>query len=284
MADSITANAIAQRLESPYLSGRIQIWSEKFFRLIGMQQLTSFLRLYALATGHGWIEKLARRDDAESKRHLKALGISAELVHRAQGGDFEAQHKVQLALNQFVQESVFHPDATQRPAWASDPHWMLIWQLKQFMWSFYDVILKRFAREFSAADGVQRKAMVTAVTFMPLLTLAFITSEIRELLKYGLLPWREGKPEWKNPSRWDEAMTLFDRAGVLGPFAVVWAANRSTEHGGLFITDVMGPTASHFEDLVRDSLATSFFRGLPLISAFPEERTLAKDALLFWED
>ena len=52
-----------------------------------------------------------------------------------------------MALARFVDESIIRPSAAERPVWASDPRFALIWQLKSFFYAYGQNIVGGVARE-----------------------------------------------------------------------------------------------------------------------------------------
>jgi len=68
------------------------------------------------------------------------LGITKEQA----AGKVERVH---MAINRWVQGAIITPNAAQRPAWSSDPHWSMFFHLKQFSYSFHQTIMKRAVNE-----------------------------------------------------------------------------------------------------------------------------------------
>ncbi|NIN64214.1 MAG: hypothetical protein GTO63_05845, partial [Anaerolineae bacterium] len=55
-------------------------------------------------------------------------------AHAESGGqgfkaELDRDARVRNALNRFVDEAILRPNAAQRPIWASDPHWALVFHL-----------------------------------------------------------------------------------------------------------------------------------------------------------
>jgi len=46
-----------------------------------------------------------------------------------------------------VEGAILSPNAAQRPALGSDPHFSMFWHLKQFAYSFHETIMKRALNE-----------------------------------------------------------------------------------------------------------------------------------------
>jgi hypothetical protein len=57
--------------------------------------------------------------------------------------------KTHAAINRWVESAIMSPNAAQRPAWGSDPHYGMFWHLKQFAYSFHTTMIKRAINEAS---------------------------------------------------------------------------------------------------------------------------------------
>ena len=98
------------------------------------------------------------------------------------------------------------PNAALRPSWASDPHYALIFHMKQFTYAMHKVLLERVAHEYKHGNYDPMLNMV--LTFVP----AMILSDfMRGFATYG------GEPPWKK--KWGVAEYVADgvqRAGLMG--------------------------------------------------------------------
>ena len=108
-------------------------------------------RIIAASMGRDFIVTHARKaaaGDDRSIRYLKELGLTHQTVAKAYRyretdtldiSTTPEGQAVQEAILNFVDESIIRPNAAQRPVWASDPRYMLLWQLKSFFYSFGQV-------------------------------------------------------------------------------------------------------------------------------------------------
>ena len=285
VSEQLTLNAVMNTLDTPYLTTTTNKVNEKFFRMIGMHQWTNFSRLYALATGKHFLKDTAlkaRQGNKDAQRWLDELGTDIGSVLAWDGESpldmhNAKQRSVQIALNRFVQESVFLPDASQRPSWASSPYFMLVWHLKQFAFSFYDIVLKRMGREIINREGYGNKLMA-ALPILSLFPLAIIGAELRDLIQHSM-PWHEGEKPHQEKTGWERALWYAERSGVLGPLQLVLDADRQSEWQGLGVFSIFGPTASQAVEVLDKGAATGFIRALPGVAVMPEERAALKDFL-----
>ena len=124
-------------------------------------------------------------DKQHSKRWLAELGLAPENIPLdAEGKLITDRHvlaatkgipleqataemeRVHTALVRWVEGAVLTPNAGQRPTWASDPHWAVLFHLKQFTYSFQDTILRRAFNEASHGNMNPIGALAAAVPTM----------------------------------------------------------------------------------------------------------------------
>lgn len=74
--------------------------------------------------------------------------------------------RVHTAVVRFVEGSVLTPNAAQRPTWASDPRYGVLFHLKQFTYSFQDTVLKRAANEAGHGNMGPVQSLLAAVPVM----------------------------------------------------------------------------------------------------------------------
>ena len=173
--------------------------------------------------------------------------------------------KVKQALQRFVESSIMRPNAAERPMWASDPHWALVWQLKGYFYSYYKTIVGgvmnevgqrntelRGAAQLSAVSAV---LMLTAVATMPL---AMLGMELREYAKYGLawlLPGVEPQARYFRSDRmdWNDYwFEIIEKSGFLGPMSIARMAHQNAEWGNSAIFTLLGPTAETIEEVFQN--------------------------------
>jgi hypothetical protein len=266
------ANAWVTQAEQDYMDPAIRSMSDTFFRYIGLDWFTKFSREFAARMGNTFILRHSERalgGNELSARYLSDLGLTAKEVQTwySSGQKFndETGRKVQNALQRFVESSVMRPNAAERPVWASDPHFALIWQLKSYFYAYWKTIMGGVLREGRQRNkelqgkeqgkAVGSLLMLTAVATMPL---AMLGGEAREYAKYGLawlLPGIDPKEQYFRSERMDWGEYMFeitDRSGFLGPFSMLQMANNKADWGGSPFSSLLGPTAETIDLAMRN--------------------------------
>jgi hypothetical protein len=261
------ATAWMSQADGELLDPSVREATEKYFKYIGLDFLTTLSRQFSSGMARQFIIEHANHPTKRSERYLKQLGVTAEQVKAWEASGFdlgtEDGKAVREALVRFVESSVLRPNAAERPIWANDPRYALIWQLKSFMYSFNKTILGGIEREFVtrlAEDSNLIAALVpvmflTAAAFLPLAALGL---ELREYAKVGLsyaIPGINGSTRYLRSDRmdWGTYMTeLWDRAGLNGPASILMSAQRSTQWGNSGLATILGPTAESVEKIIQD--------------------------------
>ena len=256
--------------ELDYTSENTKKFTNKFFRGIGLEQFTRFTRVFAAGMGKAFLldnGKKAAAGNQRSIRYLKELGLTAEEVNNWAGGNINeaGNEKIKLALARFVDESIVRPNAAERPIWASDPRFALVWQLKSFFYAYGKTIVGGSINEMQARyteaglTGAAIPLFLGAATLLPLTMLGF---DLRERFKVGLAWVLPGvSPEDKNYRRsqtmdWGEYSTeIIDRSGVLGPFTLALPLfMEDKRYGDPMWVGPLGPTVEKGYDLFTGDL------------------------------
>lgn len=261
------ATAWMSQADGELLDPSVREATEKYFKYIGLDFLTTLSRQFASGMARQFILEHANHPTKRSERYLKQLGLTAEQVKAWEASDFdlgtEDGKAVKEALVRFVESSVLRPNAAERPIWANDPRYALIWQLKSFIYSFNKTILGGLEREFVARLAEDRNLIsalvpvmfLTAAAFLPLAALGL---ELREYAKVGLsyaIPGINGSTKYLRSDRmdWGTYMTeIWDRAGLNGPISLLYSAQRSSDWGNSGIATLLGPTAESVEKIIGD--------------------------------
>jgi hypothetical protein len=138
-----------------------------------------------------------------------------------------------------VDESILRPNAAQRPIWASDPNYALIFHLKSFMFSFHDRILRRAWRE-SEMGNIAPLLLLSA--FIPAMLFADI---LRDMIRFGL----DGNPRKAHWGLEDHLWSATQRSGLNGIGQLLIDAKEDVQFGGLGYESFVGPTADGITDL-----------------------------------
>lgn len=261
---------------SEYLTGAAHRFNSKFFLANGLTMWDRQMRVSATRAGMAFIERNLRGEDKDSERKLQALGLTAEQAVLGKDGKLVVDAKVlatqraakkagegwskatpeqrrQWALNElkqaredlrpqqdavkrFVQRSVLSPNAAQRPAWASDPHFASLFHLKSFTYSFQETILTHAAEEAEAGNYRPGMQLLAGI---PIMIAADITKAL--ITGGGSLPgymanW--GVADW--------VMHGFGRAGLGG-------IGEIGMHGLGDPTSLLGPSVDQAWDTVTNA-------------------------------
>lgn len=161
----------------------------------------------------------------------------------------KADTDVQLlhtAINRWVSRAVLSPNAAQRPAWSSDPHYAPFFHLKQFTYSFQHTTMKYAMNE--AAHG-NNAALAQLTMGIPIMIVADVTKAL--LTGGGSLPgymqsWNFG--DWLGHA--------WNRAGLNG-----------TKQFGLDLlsnpASLPGPMFNQIADAVMDPIGKTINSAVP---------------------
>lgn len=297
-----TEQALLEVYGAQFMSGTAQKVNDAFFKYTGLEAVTAFGRTMAASVAMRFIQRHARAalaGDAESARYLKELGLTANEANSlngafktlpqmlADGTAFDASgaytaeaqiaDKILTAINQFVDESVVRPDSTQRPVWASDPRFMLVWHLKSFAYSYAKVIMKPVFKEAMyqyQKHGISPKVAVPLLTFaLPVMLASALGLRLRELIQYDI-PHEMGLNELERPSEnrpFDEYLyDVLRRGGILGPAELAINAMEAEDKKRSALVTLLGPTADHLNALLQFDSYKAVSRSVPVLSQMPE--------------
>jgi len=253
--------------EIDLLDPRAKKISEGFFKVIGLDWFTRFTRILAAGMGRRFVlhhGKLAKQGNETSVRYLKELGNVTwqevdQWVNNNQSFEGPVGEKIRLGIFQFVDESIVRPNAAERPVWASDPRFALIWQLKSFFYAYGKNIIGGLWRESKNRyneEGFPAASVPFLLGAITLLPLTMLGLDLRERFKVGLSWLLPGvSPEDKNYRRsldmdWGEySFEILDRSGVLGPFALAMPLfMENKRYGDPFWVGPLGPTVERAYD------------------------------------
>ena len=294
--DSIATTLISES-EADYMNKKARDWSNKFFTWNGLNYLTRFTREFAASMSvrfmldhsglspHGVTEGDPGYDN--STRYLAELGVTRKDVKTWEdsGRDFNTPEgkKVKRAIQRFTESSIMRPNAAQRPLWASDPKWILVWQLKSFFYAYGKTIIGGLYRTLknrqetfrdkdgnlsSEAYGDLAKGIGFQVALLGGMTLplAMLGLELREYAKTGLsyvVPGESSKlasgertpvlglgtKYFKTDEmEWGEYLgEILDRTGVFGTGHLYAGISEANKWGDSRIIAAFGPTAQLME-------------------------------------
>ena len=285
--------------EMDYMTLGTKKGTDLFFRMIMLEQFTKFTRVFAANMGRAFILNLAHdttKDPAVIKRWLKDLGLTKEEVliweetKTVKGEkvqyDFTTPEgkKVADAIYRFVDESIIRPNSAQRPTWASNPYFALVWQLKGFFYAYGKTIMGGQGREIMnryREAGLGPAMIPVAMMAMTILPLTMVGLELREAIKYsmgGILPGVSADP---SVFRTDDmsggiySYEIFDRSGMAGSWGILLPILSGREYGGPFEqgASLLGPTSDKLTELLKHGpFDDRFYKDLiPLYYTLPSE-------------
>ena len=265
--DSATfSHLLADEYASVYLDGRAKKINEFMFKANGMEAWNRSMRISATKTAVKFMEAHNKGESVHSKRWMRDLGfepgqlpldVDGNLItnKRVMMSQFpsisedtaEAMvEKVHKAINRWVEGAILSPNASQRPAWGSDPRFSMFWHLKQFAYSFHETILKR-------AVGEAKQGNV-----MPLGVLAWYipTMIVADVVK-GMAVNGGSLPDYmKGYDMSDWMMHGIDRSGALGAGNV--ALDGVQDPWG-----IAGPAVEQIADSFTNPLQQNIINALP---------------------
>jgi len=276
------AEVLMSQAELEWMTQGTRRMTDSFFRFIQLDNFTKFTRAYALNMGVKFLQKHSNpaESNANSPRYLQELGVSAAdfNVWTKSDQDFTTPEgrRVELALRKFTETATLRPNAAERPVWASDPHYAILWQLKGFFYSYGKVILAGVKREgmTRAADAnaagagglatAGAAASIFALLGIATLPLAMVGMETREYAKYGLAWAMPGiDPDEKNYFRTDDMSwgayikAAMERSFAAGPASIGYQMMQASDWGrGVpgAVSVGLGPTAETVERIFTDGM------------------------------
>ncbi len=232
-----------------------------FFRWNGMDEWNKRMRIAATFSGMRYLLKNAGDETVRNELGLKEGDIKAHedrmAINEHEGLSAAQAERVRLALYRFVDSSILRPNAAHRPVWGSDPLYQTVFHLKQFTFSFQNVILKRANQRMRAGDA--RPAMILA-SYVPLM---MGIDAVRTIMSGGLGSLSSV------PSQVVQA-TL--RSGIGGLATFAGDAGYDAVNGSVPGASLLGPTANHIGFMLRTMFGSTsghdlLMRSLPLSPA-----------------
>lgn len=274
--DDAIANGWISVSEREFMDTAARNWTDGFFKYTGLQWFTNFTRTFATGMGVQFLIRHAenKTNNPRAERYLRDLGVTAEEIKAWDKGGRDINspenRNVKFALQKFVESSILRPNAAERPSWASDPRWALVWQLKSYFYAFYTKIIGGIKREATTrieeGEGAARipaAAGVLALSAVALLPLAMAGMELREYAKtLGAFTLTFGQSD-KNYFRTDTMQwgsylnEVVDRAGIYGPLSIFSMAYKTGQWNGptAGLATIFGPTAESVEAALRGDMS-----------------------------
>ena len=166
------------------------------------------------------------------------------------------------AIYKFVDESIIRPNSAQRPMWASNPYFALVWQLKGFFYAYGKTIMGGQGREIMnryKEAGLKPAMLPVAMMMLSILPLTAMGLELREGVKYGLgaiLPGVDADPDVFKTDDMDYgtySYELFDRSVMAGSWGILLPILSGRAYGGPLEqgASLLGPSADKLADMFQ---------------------------------
>lgn len=256
---------VADEYSSMYMSKKAKRVNDTFFRLNGMEAWNRGVRVGATQAAVNFLQRHSKLPEVHSARWLKELGLApADMSFDQDGGlvtdkkalaalkgititEAEQQiEKVHYAIRRWVQGAVLTPNAAQRPAWSSDPHYSMFFHLKQFSYSFHQTILKRAVAE---AGYGNLTPLGSFVWYIPAMLAADITKGL--LQGGGSLP-----SHMQGMTLGDHVMRAVNRSGILSVASIGVDAQQD-------IFSLAGPATEQVIDAMGQPIGRTIVDALP---------------------
>jgi hypothetical protein len=243
--------AFGQLYSSQYMGAGFRKANDMLFKYNGMEGFNRGMQVSGTRAAIGFIKRHAQKPGANSEAYLAELNLKAADVKVDANGELDyTDPKIQEAIHQWVNGAVMRPNAAQRPAWGSDPHYMMFWHMKQFAYTFHDVIMKRAVHDFKKY-GDMGPAGVLAATFTPIMV---ASDAMKSILLTG------SEPAWMKAGLASEIEHGAMRAGLAGKFQpavdVLTNPHRS-------VLGLGGPVVEQITQMFTDTPHDSAVNALP---------------------
>ena len=231
-------------IDSPWL----RKINHKFFLINGLEGWTRGMRVSAMNAAIAYLSD--HRDNAQK---LEDIGLKkSDLTFTPEGLlDVENNRKVQEAIYKFVDSAVLRPSASHRPAWGSDPRFLLIWHLKQFTFSFHNVFYRRVANSIME-HGWKNATLIPFLSMIPIMVASdFARNIIAPSAHYESLNFAE------------TVLRAIQRSSIagLGTFGFDVVQDVSfDEYPG---TSLLGPTFDSADKFLDSGMSSGLFRLTP---------------------
>lgn len=276
--DDLTESITNDPVHTQFYAPGIRRLNELFFRANGMHTLTNFSRIYSYSAGKQFILEMANTNNT---KRLKEMGLTRQQVFawnkNGQGNNLESadpnDRAVLYALHQFVDESILRPSASMRPPWMSDQRWLLVANLKSFIFTYHETILRRVWSQVRAGEFKNPEVLLPFIAFG---AIALATSMLgyetrRQIMNAGDIP------PYARADAMDYLWEGAQRTGALGTMQFLVDSIEAENRGKMALMSLLGPTASQFEMLMTKDLSYSLPRSLPLFAQSPSLREWARD-------
>jgi len=201
------------------------------------------------------------------------------------GGRGLSQEDFNMAGIRFVKNVVMQPRATVKPLWHSNPRLKLLSQLKGFVTTFSNTVIKKLGMEL-IKGGYRSRSQATRVATgaTAMITTAFLSNEFREWFKYDRTG---GHNPFDGEDGYETFMRAFDRSG-LGGITQIGMDLFKAHRFGRAASGQFTPGTSQLDELAaavgeglednerRNRMAAFTANAIPVVNTIPEARDWVK--------
>lgn len=218
-------------------------WARKsmntFFEWTGLQWYTRATRILATKMGEKFIIRSATDPNfgPRQERYLAELGLTREQVlenYNEETGTLNLNGAnadiIRMAIARFAEEAIIRPNPSERPSWANNPYFTVVWQLKSYFYAYGKTViggigreLKNRYREDGDFSGGAQTLLLAAGFMIPLTMLGLESREYTKWMIQYLLPGVDASAYTFRSDHMDGGEYLweiFNRSGVLGPLSI----------------------------------------------------------------
>lgn len=263
---------VSDEYASVFMSAGAKKINDFMFKANGMEAWNRGMRVAATRSAALFIQRHKSLPDTHSARWLTEIGLTPADIHTDADGELitdkhvlaaqlgiskdeaaKQVEKIHIAINRWVQGAVLTPNAAQRPAWGSDPHYSMFFHLKQFAYSFHQTLIKRAVKELEYGNLAPLGAFVW---YIPVMIAADITKGL--IQGGGQLPGH-----MKGMDLGDWVAHGAERAGLLG-------VGQMGVDAGQDLASIGGPAVEQVIDAFSDPLERTMIKAAPAHSLYAE--------------
>jgi hypothetical protein len=264
---NLTNEALGWEYGGVYMTGWQRNVNEAFFKYTGLQWWTRTTRVMAIHGAIKFLEHHKKHPKKHSARWLHDLGVTPDDIVLDENGNLKLRmnegeystpedaardRRIKQAIFRFTDHAILRPTAAQRPIWASDQHFALIFHLKSFIYAFHDRYLRRTLYEMEEGNY---QPLLAFTAFVPAMMAAEM---LRDLIQHGGTPPR--KAGWGFSDYLYNGIT---RSGTPGLTMIALDAKNDIEYGGWGFESFAGPTIQQLlnPDLGKALPGQNLYRG-----------------------
>lgn len=218
-------------------------WARKsmntFFEWTGLQWYTRATRILATKMGEKFIIRSATDPNfgPRQERYLAELGLTREQVlenYNEETGTLNLNGAnadiIRMAIARFAEEAIIRPNPSERPSWANNPYFTVVWQLKSYFYAYGKTVIGGIGREIKNRyredgdfSGGAQTLLLAAGFMIPLTMLGLESREYTKWMIQYLLPGVDASAYTFRSDYMDGGEYLweiFNRSGVLGPLSI----------------------------------------------------------------